>query len=31
VFSVNWLRDGLIVRIEDYTDRDDVLKAVGVE
>ena len=31
VFAVYWLRDALIVRIEDYTDRVDVLKAMGLE
>jgi ketosteroid isomerase-like protein len=30
-FSVFWLRDGLITRIEDYADRAEALKAVGLE
>jgi len=30
-FSVYWLRDGLIARVEDYADRADALKAVGME
>jgi hypothetical protein len=30
VFVVYWLRDDLIVRVDDYTERVDVLKAVGV-
>ena len=31
VFSVYWLRDDAIFRVEDYTERVDVLKAVGLE
>ncbi len=30
VFVVYWLRDNMIVRVEDYTERVDVLKAVGL-
>jgi ketosteroid isomerase-like protein len=30
VFVVYWLRDDAIVRVEDYTERVDVLKAVGL-
>ena len=30
VFVVYWLRDDLIVRIEDYTERVDVRQAVGL-
>jgi ketosteroid isomerase-like protein len=30
-FHVCWLRDGRIVRIEDYTDHAEALKAVGLE
>ena len=29
-FSVFWLRDGLITRIEDYADRAEALKAIGL-
>jgi hypothetical protein len=29
-FSVFWLRDGLITRVEDYADRAEALKAVGL-
>ena len=31
MFEVFWLRDGLIIRTEDYTDRAEALKAVGLE
>ena len=30
-FSVFWLRDGLITRVEDYAHRAQALKAVGLE
>ena len=30
VFVVYWLRDNVIVRVEDYTERVDVLEAVGL-
>jgi len=30
VFVVYWLRDDVIVRVDDYTERVDVLKAVGL-
>jgi len=30
VFVVYWLRDNVIVRVEDYTERVDVLQAVGL-
>ena len=31
VFQVYRFREGQIVRLEDFTDRDDALKAVGLE
>jgi ketosteroid isomerase-like protein len=31
VFVVYWLRDDVIVRVEDYTERVEVVKAVGLE
>ncbi len=31
MFEVLWLRDGLIIRTEDFADRAQALKAVGLE